>query len=161
MDIEQKLGKEISALFRLSSQKGKFSEGKGRLTYRELIFDKMLVIELIDIGIPYSLFALIQNITPFTEGYWAALLNVSTKSLQRYKQGAKQFKPLQSEKIIEMAEVTIVGIEVFGNLEKFKLWLDTPNFSLGNLKPMELLKNSYGKELVINELTRINYGILV
>ncbi len=60
-----------------------------------------------------------------------------------------------------MAEVTNVGKEVFGDMEKFKLWLDTPNFSLGNLKPMELLKDSYGKELVIGELTRINYGILV
>ena len=52
-------------------------------------------------------------------------------------------------------------VKLFGEMEKFKLWLDTPNFSLGNLKPMELLKDSYGKELVISELTRINYGILV
>lgn len=60
-----------------------------------------------------------------------------------------------------MAEVTNAGKEVFGDIDKFKLWLDTPNFSLGNLKPMDLLKDSYGKELVISELTRINYGILV
>ncbi len=59
-----------------------------------------------------------------------------------------------------MAEVTNVGLDVFGDMEKFKLWLDTPNFALGNLKPKELLKDSYGKEMVISELTRINYGIL-
>jgi len=59
------------------------------------------------------------------------------------------------------AEVTNLGVEVFGDMEKFKLWLDTQNLSLGNLKPMELLKDSYGKELVISELTRINHGILV
>ncbi|MFV8326047.1 antitoxin Xre/MbcA/ParS toxin-binding domain-containing protein [Flavobacterium sp. ZS1P14] len=46
-------------------------------------------------------------------------------------------------------------------MEKFKLWLNTPNFSLGKLKPKDLLTDSYGKELVIGELTRINYGILV
>ncbi|MGB7209497.1 MAG: MbcA/ParS/Xre antitoxin family protein [Pyrinomonadaceae bacterium] len=61
----------------------------------------------------------------------------------------------------EMAEVTNVGMEALGDMEKFKLWLDTPNFALGNLKPMELLKDSHGKELVIGELTRIKYGILV
>ena len=72
---------------------------------------------------------------------------------------SKQFKSIQSEKIIEMAEVTNVGIDVFGDMEKFKLWLDTPNFAMGNLKPFELLKDSYGKEMVIGELTRINYGI--
>ena len=46
-------------------------------------------------------------------------------------------------------------------LEKFKLWLDTPNFALGNNQPKELLRDSYGKELVMGEQTRINYGILV
>ena len=69
-------------------------------------------------------------------------------------------KGTQSEKIIEVAEVTNVGLDVFGDMEKCELWLDTPNFSLGNLKPLELLSDSYGKEMVISELTRINYGIL-
>ncbi len=59
------------------------------------------------------------------------------------------------------AEVTNLGVEVFGDMEKFKLWLNTPNLSLGNLKPVELLNDTNGKELVISELTRINYGILV
>lgn len=60
-----------------------------------------------------------------------------------------------------IAEVTSIGLDVFGEMDKFKLWFDTPNFALGNKKPMELLKDSDGKELVISELTRINYGILV
>lgn len=57
-------------------------------------------------------------------------------------------------------EINNLGISTFGDIDKFKLWLDTPNFSLGNLKPIELLETSYGIELVINELIRINYGIL-
>ena len=121
----------------------------------------MLIIKIIRNGVPYSLFNLIKNVAPFSEGDWAAFLDISPKSLHRYKLASKQFKPLQSEKIIEMAEVTNVGKEVFGDTEKLKLWLNTPNFALGRLKPMELLKDSYGKELVIGELTRINYGILV
>jgi uncharacterized protein (DUF2384 family) len=60
-----------------------------------------------------------------------------------------------------MAEVTNMGLETFGSFEKLKLWLNTPNFALGNLKPFELLKDSYGKELVMNELVHINHGILV
>jgi putative toxin-antitoxin system antitoxin component (TIGR02293 family) len=60
-----------------------------------------------------------------------------------------------------MAEVTKVGTEVFGDLEKFRLWLDTPSFALGNIRPFDLLKDSDGKELVIRELTHINYGIFV
>ena len=161
MNITQKLNREISMLFKSSSENKALGSVKDNLTYSEFLSDKMLIITVIRRGVPYSLFNLIKDVTPFSEGDWANFLDLSTKSLHRYKQASKQFKPLQSEKIIEMAEVTNVGIEVFGDMEKFKLWLDTPNFALGSLKPMELLKDSYGKEMVIGELTRINHGILV
>jgi uncharacterized protein (DUF2384 family) len=59
-----------------------------------------------------------------------------------------------------MAEVTQAGLEVFDNLNTLKLWLNTPNFALGSLLPIELLKDSYGKDLVLAELIRINHGIL-
>jgi putative toxin-antitoxin system antitoxin component (TIGR02293 family) len=157
MNIEQKLNKEISSIFKTSSRNAK----AGDLTFSEFLSDKMSIIKVIRSGVPYSLFVLIKDVAPFSEGDWAGFLNISTKSLLRYKQTSKQFKPLQSEKIIEMAEVTNVGKEVFGSMEKFKLWLNTPTFSLGNMKPIELLKDSYGKELVISELTRINHGIFV
>lgn len=156
-----KLDKEISVVVKKSQVNRKFSVSEKKVTYSDFLSNKMMMISVIRAGVPYSLFNLIQNHTPFTEEDWAYFLDISKKSLHRYKQNSTIFKPIQSEKIIEMAEVTNVGLDVFGEMEKFKLWLETPNFSLGNLKPMELLKDSYGKEMVISELTRINYGILV
>jgi len=132
-----------------------------KISHSDFFKDKLMMIGVIREGVPYSLFTIIQDYTPFTEKDWSNFLDLSTKSLLRYKQSTKNFKPIHSEKIIEMAEVTTIGLDVFGNMEKFKLWLETPNFSLGNLKPIDLLRDSYGKELVISELTRINYGILV
>jgi len=161
-DITGKLDREISSIVRRSNfDKKLLLEGGRRITYSDFLSNKMLMILVIREGVPYSLFNLIQHFTPFTEDNWADFLDISTKSLQRYRQTARSFKPIQSEKIIEMAEVTKVGLDVFGAMEKFKLWLETSNFSLGSLKPMELLKDSYGKELVISELTRISHGILV
>lgn len=160
INITQKLDREISLIVRRSQIDKKFLSSNKDLTYSDFLSNKMLMILIIRAGIPYSFFNLIQHYTPFSDNDWANFLEISTKSLQRYKQSSKVFKPIQSEKIIEMAEVTNVGLDVFGDMEKFKLWLDTPNFSLGNLKPIELLKDSYGKEMVISELTRINYGIL-
>ena len=159
-NITTRLDKEISNIVRRSNFDKKFISTKKDITYSDFLSNKMLMIFVIREGVPYSLFNLIQHLTPFTEDNWADFLDISTKSLQRYKLTSKSFKSIQSEKIIEMAEVTNVGLDVFGDMEKFKLWLETPNFSLGKLKPMELLKDSYGKELVISELTRINYGIL-
>lgn len=160
-NITTRLDKEISNIVKHSSFDKKFISTTKDITYSDFLSNKMLMIFVIRKGVPYSLFNLIQHITPFTDDNWADFLGISTKSLHRYKQTSKSFKSIQSEKIIEMAEVIKVGLDVFGDMEKFKLWLETPNFSLGNLKPLELLKDSYGKELVISELTRINYGILV
>ncbi|PWT74932.1 MAG: antitoxin [Bacteroidetes bacterium] len=156
--VQKKLDKEIRSIFKGLLSKKTFQLDE--LTFSAFLANKLFVIYLIREGVPYSLFDIIQDYAPLSEIEWSDILDISTKSLQRYKQSDKQFGPLQSEKIIEMAEVTSLGLDVFGNMEKFKLWLDTPNFALGKLKPVELLKDSYGKEMVVGELTRINYGIL-
>ena len=155
-----RLNKEISNIVKGEGFDKKFIPSTKNITYSDFLSNKMLMISMIRQGVPYSLFELIRHFIPFTDDNWADILSISTKSLQRYKQSSKHFKSIQSEKIVEMAEVTHIGLDVFGDMEKFKLWLETPNFSLGNLKPLELLKDSYGKELVVGELTRINYGIL-
>ncbi len=160
--LEGRLNKEISSYFKTHRFSGYAAAVKGTISYEEFLKDKMLIILAIRAGIPYSLFDLIQEYTPFSENDWASFLDISTKSLQRYRVAtAYQFKSIHSEKIIEMAEVTKLGIEVFGSSDKLRLWLNTPSYALGSLKPIELLKDSYGKEMVMSELTRINYGILV
>jgi putative toxin-antitoxin system antitoxin component (TIGR02293 family) len=133
---------------------------KAPVSFSNFISDKMLVIEVIRRGVPYSFFNDIMELAPFRLEDWLQLLNISSKTLTRYKQNKQKFKPIQSEKIIEMAEVTHAGLDVFGSMEKFRLWLDTPGFALGNAKPIDLLKDSYGKDLVLAELNNINYGIL-
>jgi len=160
--LEERLVKEFSSLLTESRIKGFPIDTERKITYEEFFSDKMLIITAIRIGIPYPLFELIQQYTPFTEGEWAEFLGISTKSLQRYKASeAHFFNPIYSEKIIEMVEVTKAGLDIFDTIEKLNLWLNTPNFSLGKVKPIDLLKDSYGKELVLSELVRIGYGILV
>lgn len=138
----------------------KFNINIEELTYSNFFDDKMLLIQAIKYGIPYSLFAKIKEITPFSEEDWANYLNVSKKTLQRHSNDEDYiFKPIHTEKIFELAEVTQFGNEVFDSLQQFYLWLNTPSFALGNLKPAELLNDSYGKELVMAELNRIEHGI--
>lgn len=160
--IEEHLDKEISRFVIESKIEYITNSFKKKLTFSELFSDKILIIHAIREGIPYSLFHAIQDYTPFSESDWAKLLNISTKSLQRYKQNEKHaFKSLQSEKIIAMAEVTQIGMDVFDDMEQFKLWLNTPNYALSKNKPIDLLTDSYGKELVVSELIRVQHGIMV
>jgi putative toxin-antitoxin system antitoxin component (TIGR02293 family) len=132
------------------------------ITYDSFFRNKLLLVLSIREGIPFFLFSAIRRHTPFTDIDWANFLNISTKSLQRYKvEKDFVFKPIHSEKIIELAEVTQLGETVFGTNEQFYNWLNRTNHALGNMKPLELLNDSYGKDLVINELNRIDQGIFV
>lgn len=136
------------------------SSKTGDIVYSDFFENKMLIIRAIRNGLPYTLFDKIKEVTPFSEDDWAEYLNVSKKTLQRHRNDADyHFKPIHTEKIIELAEVTNFGKDVFDSTEQFYLWLNTPSFALGNLRPAELLKDSYGKELVMAELNRIDQGI--
>jgi putative toxin-antitoxin system antitoxin component (TIGR02293 family) len=133
---------------------------KNSFSFEELLNNKLLLIHTIRRGIPFSLFSEIKHIVPFTDDDWAEVLNTSTKSLQRYKlEKDFLFKPIHSEKIIEIAEVALLGNQVFDTPGHFQQWLNTPCYALGSHKPFELLQDSYGKELVLNELNRIDHGI--
>jgi len=137
-----------------------FSFTKENNSFSDFFDNKMLVIQVINKGLPYKIFNAIKKIIPFTEDEWANYLNISKKSLQRYSTNKNHlFKPIHTEKIIELAEVTNFGKDVFDSTEQFYLWLHTPSFVFNNLKPSELLQDSYGKELVMEELSRIEHGI--
>ena len=160
--IEEEIGQEITAYLSESKMEYSKMEASKKISYDEFMTNKLLIINMIREGFTYSIFKLIQEYTPFTEQDWADFLNISTKSLQRYKQSANhKFKPMHTEKIIEIAEVTKVGLELFEDVDKFKLWLNTPNYALGSHKPMELLKDSYGKDLILQELMNVQHGIFI
>lgn len=122
--------------------------------------NKMLVVKTIRKGLPFAIFSLIKKITPFSDDDWANYLNLSTKTLQRYKnEEGFLFKPIHTEKILELTEVTNMGMQVFDDLDSFHDWLNTASLALGNNKPSALLQDSYGKELVLAALNRIEHGI--
>jgi putative toxin-antitoxin system antitoxin component (TIGR02293 family) len=132
------------------------------ITYNDFLKNRMLLVHAIREGVSFDFFNLIKDRTPFNDEDWATFLGISTKSLQRNKvKDSFVFKPIQSEKIFELAEVTHLGNEVFDSEQDFYTWLNTPCFALGNLKPIELLKDSYGKEMVLSELYKIDQGIFV
>lgn len=116
--------------------------------------------EAIQNGVGHTAFESIRDLSPFTDADWARFLDISTKSLLRYRQDpSHRFKPGQSETILEVAELCTVGIRVFGSSEAFNHWLGTPNGALAGKKPQELVGSSYGQQLLLDELIRIDQGI--
>lgn len=111
-------------------------------------------------GISFSNFSELVQSSPFSVVEWAQFLNISTRTIQRYRKNNESFDPLHSEKIIQIVLLCRYGVEVFGTNDKFNLWLETQNVGLGQIKPKELLDTAFGINLIRDELTRIEHGIL-
>ncbi len=111
-------------------------------------------------GIQFSAFMSIVTKSPFNISEWSAFLHLSERTMQRYKKEQKSFDPIHSEKILEITLLYRKGLEVFGDTDRFNSWLNSTNIALGNIKPKELLDNTFGISLLKDELGRIEHGVL-
>ena len=78
-------------------------------------------------------------------------------SIDTYKRKT-EFNPTVSEKVLEVEEVYRKGRNAFG--DSFYDWMSTSNVALGNVKPKELLSNSFGIRILLDEIGRMEHGIL-
>lgn len=111
-------------------------------------------------GIKFSMFSKIMKGSPFTLQEWSRFLHLSERSMQRYKAEKRTFDPIYSEKILEITFLYQRGVEVFGDSENFNTWLSAKSIALGGVMPKELMDTTFGINLLNDELTRIEHGIL-
>jgi putative toxin-antitoxin system antitoxin component (TIGR02293 family) len=102
-------------------------------------------------------FAELSNQNPNTlSGY----LNLSFKTLTRYRRSRKKLSPDKSEQLLKWIRLYIKGLSVFGELSSFNNWMVKPAYGLGNMIPINLMNTSMGIDLIMEELQRIEYGDL-
>lgn len=118
------------------------------------------LIDMVRQGIKFSSFTEFVKLSPFNLNEWSGFLHLSERTMQRYQKEKATFSVPHSEKILQITLLFNYGVEVFGNKTKFNTWLETDNLALGKIKPKQLLDNSFGIELVKDELTRIEHGVL-
>ena len=90
----------------------------------------------------------------------ANILHISERTLQRYEDDAI-IKTEYAEKAVELARLYTRGEEVFGSMDKFKLWIKAPSIIFNGEAPVTFLDTSAGFDMVFNELGRIEHGIFV
>ncbi|RYZ93122.1 MAG: DUF2384 domain-containing protein [Sphingobacteriaceae bacterium] len=88
----------------------------------------------------------------------ANILHISERTLQRYDDDAV-IKKEYAEKAVELARLYTRGEEVFGSMDKFKLWVKNPSYVFKGEAPVSLLDTSAGFDMVFKELGRIEHGI--
>ena len=91
----------------------------------------------------------------------ARILGVSTKTLERYKADPrKKLNPAVSERIVRIAALKERALEVFDEDAKANGWLRSPSIALGWRAPIDIMPFNLGIDLVMNELGRIEHGIV-
>lgn len=115
-------------------------------------------IEISNDGVPKPSLTNLANYLQVSLSQIIHLLPVSERTIQRKNNKYRFDKPV-SEKILHIAEVAVKGTEVFEDREKFLKWLNQSNAALGNKSPMSLLDSSYGTNMVLEELGRLEHGV--
>lgn len=116
--------------------------------------------EAVKKGVKYAQFKKLAEEIPFTAGDWSTVLNLTERTMQRYKNEQRTFDPIYSDRILQIAILYSLGNEVFGDKANFDTWIETKNVALGGERPKDLLDNTFGISLVRDELLRIENGIL-
>lgn len=78
-------------------------------------------------------------------------------SIDSYKRRT-DFSPAVTEKVLEIEEVYRRGLDAFGS--SFYDWMDAENVSLDGQKPKDLLVNSFGVRILLDEIGKLEHGVL-
>jgi len=128
--------------------------------FNSKLLDTVELLKLSRKGITIGLFEEIVKSSSYTLKEWSKFLHLTERTIQRYKKEKRKFEPLQSERIIEITKLNFKGKEVFGSKVNFEEWMNSKIIALGNVRPIELLDSSFGIDLIMDELGRIEHGIL-
>jgi putative toxin-antitoxin system antitoxin component (TIGR02293 family) len=110
-------------------------------------------------GVTKSALLNLAKVLSFPIDQIAELLPISERTIQRYTRG-QHFNRAVSEQILQIAEVVAKGVEVFEDRDRFLTWMQQPNVALGNKTPRSLLSSRFGTQMVLDELGRIEHGVL-
>jgi len=119
---------------------------------------EMDLVELSGRGIKRAAVTNLAKHLSFSSKQMAELLPVTERTLQRCAP-QQRLSPAVSQQVLHIAEVATRGTEVFGGEETFLRWMHEPIIALGGKTPVSLLSTSFGAQMVLNVLGRIEYGV--
>ncbi len=96
----------------------------------------------------------------YTQEESSELLETNSSTISRWKNSDKpvDIGRLRSKVVLDIDGIVSKGVGIFGNEELFQEWLNTSNYALGDVRPVELLKDVYSIELVEDALEALSWG---
>lgn len=131
----------------------------GKKVLRTSVQSKMDLVELSNKGVTKDALTHLARYFSYSLSQMARLLPITERTIQRYA-AQESFNRIVSEQILQIAEVAAKGSEVLEGRDKFLAWVNHPNKALNNRTPISLLNSKFGTDMVLDELGRIEQGVL-
>lgn len=131
----------------------------GEKVLRQRVHSRLDLIALSRKGVPKEALVQLAHFLSCTVHEIAVLLPVTERTLQRYTP-QQPLNQVVSEHILQLAEVAAKGVDVFADKAAFVAWLHHPNTALANHTPLSLLSSRFGAEMVLDELGRLEHGVV-
>ena len=109
-------------------------------------------------GLPWAAFEAIVAFLAISQAELAATLHIHARTLSRRRE-AGRLEAMESDRLFRLARVVAHALSVFEATEQTRDWLESPNRSLGGLRPLDLLDTDAGAREVDDALGRIEHGI--
>ena len=116
-------------------------------------------LQVVEQGLTKTSLLALKEATALSWQQLADILHISVRTLQRYQPDQVLSTPL-SERLLHLADVYAKGYEVFEDRTMFQRWMQEPIPALGYTVPLSLLPSLYGMDAIMEELGRIEHGIL-
>lgn len=131
----------------------------GERVLQQQIHNRLDLIALSRKGVPKEALVHLAHFLSCTLHDVADLLPVTERTLQRYTP-QQALNRVVSEHVLQLAEVAAKGVEVFADKAALLAWLHHPNTALARHTPLSLLSSRFGVEMVLDELGRLEHGVV-
>ena len=150
----------MSAVSPLSSDS---FENKGLLRYLNIDIPLRNMYDFIELsrnGIDKKALLHLAKFISFDIKELAEILHMSERTIQRYDLN-KKLSTEASARVLQLVKLYAKGENIFGDLDRFKNWMEHPSVALAMKKPKDLLDTTFGFQLLNEELIRIEHVIFV
>lgn len=128
----------------------------GTATLPHAVNSEVEMLDVLNAGLPVETLKVMKSQGIVDDNEMKMFIPARTMARRKEKE---RLSPEESDLLARLARIDDFAVEVFGNHEKARKWLRTPNKAVKGHIPLDLLRTDYGARIVESILGRIEHGI--
>jgi putative toxin-antitoxin system antitoxin component (TIGR02293 family) len=111
----------------------------------------------VSVGLPTAVFERLLELQVLDSADVSLIMPM--RSFRRRNATRSRLTTEESDRLVRVVRLTLAAADAFGDMERGKSWMRTPNPAMRGSRPVELVQTSVGTRVVEQILGRIIHGI--